>query len=68
MDRDVQSAVVVVLFGVGGILTAGFEKALYDKGVLIDEFITGTISLPDLMTITIILWLLVGVIVAVMKH
>lgn len=68
MDKDVVSALVVMLFGLGGIITAGLEEALYDKGILIDEFITGTITIADLMTITVILWILVGMIVAVMKR
>jgi len=68
LDKDVVSALVVMLFGLGGIITAGLEEALYDKGILIDEFITGSITIADLMTITVILWILVGMIVAVMKR
>ena len=68
MGRDVASAIIVILFGLGGIVTAGIEEALYDKGVLIDEFITGSVTIADLMSITVIVWLLVGIIVAVVKR
>lgn len=65
LDRDVRMGVTIMACGFIGIVFAGLEKLLYDKGVIIDEFITGSIALTDLMAITIIMWLLIGGIIAV---
>jgi len=67
MDRDMQTVLAIVGGGFVGIIFAAIEKILYEQGTIIDEFITGTISITDLMAITIIIWLLVGVIIAVVK-
>lgn len=68
MDKDIRSAIIVVGCGLVGIIFAVIEKTLYDKGVLIDEFITGSITLPDLMAFTIIFWLIVGVVLGVISR
>lgn len=68
MDSDVESGLVVMLFGVAGIVIAGLEHALYTRGVLIDDFIINSVTIADLMTLTIIVWLLLGMIVAIMKR
>ena len=68
MDEDISSALVVILFGLGGIITAGLEETLYNRGVMIDEFISGTISIADLMAITILIWILLGIVIAVIKR
>jgi len=65
MDKDVRAGVVAMFCGFVGIILAAIEKTLYDEGIVIDEFVTGSITLPDLMALTIIIWLLIGVVFAV---
>jgi len=68
MDEDVKTGIIVIMFGMAGIVTAGIEQSLYTRGILIDEYITGTIAIADLMTITILLWILFGIVIAVLKR
>lgn len=65
MDTDVRAAIYVLGCGLIGIILAAMEKIMYDEGIIIDEFVTGSITLPDLMAFTIIIWLIIGVILAV---
>ena len=67
MDRDFRSVMMVVAFGCIGIIFAAIEQILYVQGTIIDEFIAGSIAITDLMAITIIIWLLVGVILAAVR-
>ncbi|MHA1829061.1 MAG: hypothetical protein ACTSX6_10500 [Candidatus Heimdallarchaeaceae archaeon] len=68
MDRDLASMVIIIISGCLGVLFAGILKALYDKGILIDEMITGTITITDLMTVTVLIWLIVGVMIAILRR
>ena len=67
MDRDVRAGVTVMFCGFAGIILAAIEYTLYEEGVLIDEFVTGSITIADLMAITIVIWLIIGVIIAVTR-
>ena len=68
VDRDVQCGLLVFGSGMIGIIFAGILKALYDRGIVIDEMITGSITITDVMGITILLWLLIGVMIAVLRR
>lgn len=68
MDRDLSSGIIVFACGMIGLLFAGIEQALYNDGILIDEMITGTISITDIMTVTILLWLIIGTLIAVLRR
>lgn len=68
MDRELKTGLVVLLCIFAGILVAGIEYELNSQGILINEFITGTISITDLMAITIVVWILIGGIIAVVRH
>ena len=65
MDKDVRAGIIVMFCGFVGIIFAMIEQTLYEKGILFDEFVTGSITLADFMALTIIIWLIVGVIIAV---
>lgn len=54
--------------GMIGLLFAAIEKGLNDRGILIDEMVTGTITITDVMTLTIVIWLLIGVMVAMLRR
>lgn len=65
MDRDVRAGVTVMLCGFAGIVLAALEKLLYDEGILLAA-LEGAIT--DMMAGTIIVWLLIGVILAVVSR
>lgn len=67
MDKDVRAGVTAMFCGFAGIIMAAIEYTLYEKGIVIDEFVTGTVTIADLMALTIITWLIVGVIMAVAR-
>lgn len=67
MDNDVQAGLSIMLGGLVGILFAALELSLYNDGIFIDEFITGSLTIADLMAVTIILFTIIGVIVAVLR-
>ena len=67
MDRDVRAGVTAMFCGFVGIILAAIEYTLYIEGILIDEFITGSVTIADLMAITIVIWLIIGVIIAVTR-
>jgi hypothetical protein len=67
MDRDYVPVVTIFGFGFFGIIMAAIAKVANDEGVIIDEFITGSITITDLMAIIIIIFLLAGVVVAVVR-
>jgi len=58
---------IVLAFIILGLVVTGIEKVAYDSGYLIDELTQApsTITLADLMIITILMFTLLGVVVAV---
>ena len=67
MDTDnIRPGVVVAGFGFLGMVLAVILGYLNDQGILVDEYLTGSITLPDLQICVIIIGLLVGVVVAVL--
>jgi hypothetical protein len=50
-----------------GLVVTGIEKVAYDNGYVIDELMQSpsTITLADLMIITILMFTLLGVVIAV---
>jgi len=67
MNKSVSAGIVVMLMFFGGIIIAFIEYALYTNGILIDEYVTGTITIGDVMAVTIIMFALIGVVIAVAK-
>lgn len=68
MDREIKTGLIVFLCILAGIMIAAIEYELNSQGILINEFVTGTISITDLMAVTIIIWVLVGGIIAVVRQ
>ena len=54
----------IVVFGLLGIIIAAVIYTMNANGILLDEFITGTISVTDVMTVTVIVFSICGVIIA----
>lgn len=65
-SNSVKPGVIVLCFGILGLITAGIEKVLNDNGYLIDEYVRNTVTLPDIQIVTIIFALICGVIVAIL--
>ena len=65
--KDFETLIIIVVFAVIGIIMSMFLKTLYDRGIIIDEFVSETITITEIMAIVIILFLVVGVIVAATK-
>jgi len=67
LSRDAKAGIIVLLFGLAGVILAMIHNGLYDSGVIIDEYVTTsqTITLANIMSITIVIWLLLGVVFAV---
>ena len=66
--HDFEALLIVVVFGVLGIVLAMILKTLYDRGIVINEFITGgSITISSVMALIIIFSLAIGIIVAGMK-
>ena len=64
--EPVKPGLVVAGFGFLGMCIAVILGYLNDHGILIDEYLTGSITLPDLQICVIIIALLVGVVVAIL--
>ena len=67
LDSSAPKGSCVIFGGFAGIVFAFILKALYDGGILIDEFITGSIVISDLMALTVIVWIMVGIIFEVIR-
>jgi len=59
--------IIVMLFGLAGVVFAFIEKTLYDGGTGVTALSNMGLTLTEAMTITIVLWLLVGVVVGLLR-
>jgi len=55
------------LFGFAGIIIAFIEKTLYDNGVLVTALSNMGVTLTEAMTLTVIVWLLVGAVIGLFR-
>ena len=62
MKGFMNSVLTCTIIGIGFAGLFGYWNA---NGILIDEYIAGTITITDLQTIVIFLWSLLGVILGV---
>ena len=65
--RSYDAAVTTIGFGVLGIFVASIFWYLNKEKIWIDQMITGSTSMEDIMIIVIVIFLLVGVILAAMR-
>lgn len=65
MDRNVSRGLIVLFFGLLGLILAGIEGLLYTQGNVINEFITGSVTIEGVQILTILVSLLFGMVVAV---
>jgi len=64
MGSNERAFAITLLCGIIGVIIAIIIQMLNTQGIIIDEFLTGTITLRELQAIIIILWLLMGVVVS----
>ena len=67
MRRDVEGFVIILLFIIMGVVFSGLLYYLYDNGIVINEMITGSITIDKVMALNLVLWSLVGVIVGMSR-
>lgn len=65
--RAYDAAVTTIGLGALGIFVAYIFYYLEDNGIWIDQFTTATAPIEEVMAIIIIIFLLVGVIIAAMR-
>jgi len=67
-SRDFGAMMVVFIMGCLGVILAFIEYVLYSRGVLLDEVVTGTVTIANLMSCTVILFLLFGAVLATLRR
>jgi len=55
---------IVFICGLIGVGIAAIELILFQQGILVDEYVTRSISIANVMAVTIICWLMVGGVIA----
>jgi len=65
--EKIGPGIIVMLCGFAGIIVAFIEKTLYDNGVGVTALSNMGVTLTEAMTITIVVWLLLGAVVAFSK-
>ena len=68
MGSNERMFAILTLCGIIGLLFAIIFQLLYDQGILIDEFVTGTITLRELQLGTIVAWEVFGLVLGAIKQ
>jgi len=63
LRSHVEAIATFFLFDFLGLFFAYLTYYLYDKGIVIDEMVTGKITITDLMFFVFLFWVLLGLIV-----
>lgn len=64
MGINERAFAITVLCGVVGVLLAITIQLLNSAGILVDEFITGTITLREVQLVIIIIWIVMGTLIS----
>lgn len=64
MDKPFEKFAITFICGMVGVVLAFILYGLYTNGVVIDEYITGTITIEEVMALTIIAWTVIGVVIS----
>lgn len=64
---SLKTVIAVVTFGSVGIIIDVIFEHLYTQGILFDEYISGSITVPDVMSVILIFWTLLGIVVGVTR-
>lgn len=67
MGKPFDKFAIVFICGMVGVILAFIVYGLYSEGIIVDEYITGTISITDVMSFIILAWSIIGVVLAAIK-
>jgi hypothetical protein len=65
---DFSAMMIVFKMGCLGVILDFIDYTMYAKGVLLDELVTGTVTISNPMACTIILFLLVGLVQVALRR
>ncbi len=68
MAKNTSAMFIVISCGIIGIVFAIIIQMMNADQLLVNELLTGTISLRVIQTVVILVWLIIGVILAVAKQ
>ena len=68
MRREFTITLTVLVCAILGIVNAMIIKQLYMRGIIIDEMITGTITISDLMFFVFFIWVLIGILLGALRR
>lgn len=68
MGRNERAFAIPLLCGIIGILLAIMLQFLNDAEILVDEFITATLTIREVQYIVIIVWIIIGVGVSAIEN
>lgn len=68
MDSSVRIAITTLGCGLIGVILAVLAGLMYSGGIIVDEFVSGTITLADVQAAIIIVWMLIGVVLAAVSN
>lgn len=67
MGDSIKYFAIVFICGCIGIGLALILYILNAQGILIDEYITGSITIENVMALTILIWTLIGVVLSAIE-
>lgn len=68
MGRNERAFAISLICGLIGVLFAIITQILYIAEIIVDEFITATLTLREVQVIIIILWVLIGIGVSAIEN
>lgn len=61
MGKSGKTSAIILLCGLIGVAFAIFIQLLNDAGILVDEFITASLTLREVQLVVIIFWFMIGI-------
>ena len=62
MEKSFRSFAIVFICGLIGIIQAYILYVMNLEGIVVDEYITGSITIENVMALTILVWAMIGVV------
>lgn len=64
--KELRTFLLIPLCGGIGVVVSMILEVMYDRGLLIDSYIGGTVALADLQTVVIVGFVLLGILIGVL--
>lgn len=68
MRQEARAFAIPMACGLVGILIAIMLQMLDSAGIIIDEYLTGTLVLREVQVFIIIIWIVIGIVFAAVKN